>query len=217
MRFPNAYKGVKKLFIAEVVGIVACLLIVVSSILFAAGIKNTAVLARSAGVALAGSIALVVVFIISLVGLYQGGQDNDSIKCAFYLTLAALLLSLLAAVFSAITKVEALVVAAKYINIAVDLATVIALEYTLFGISALAKQLGNDKMASLGKTLAWSVFALFALSIVLGLFGNIISNNTQEWVGTVVAVTSIVAGVLELIVYIAVVVYYGKSTKMLKK
>lgn len=217
MRFPNAHKGVKKLFIAEIVGIVASLLILVSGILFAIGVKNTAVLASSAGVALAGSIALVVVFIISLVGLYQGGQDNDSIKAAFYLTIAALLLNILAAIFSAITQVEALVIAAKYIGIAVDVATVIALEYTLLGISGLAKQLGNEKMASLGRTLAWFVLGLYALSILLGLFGNIFSTNAQDWVKTAVAVTTIVAGVLELIVYVAVVVYYGKATKMLKQ
>lgn len=217
MKFPNAYKGVKKLFVAEIIGIIACFVMAVAAVLMTVGLNNEPVLIASSTVALVGSIALLVVFIISLVGLYQGGDDEPQIKVAFYLTLVTVGLSLLATVFSAITKVSGLVTASKYIAITADVAAVIALEYTLLGIAELSKKCGDEKMARLGKTLTWCVLLLYILSVVMNLYGTILANNVQQWVKITVSVAAIVASIAELVVYVLIVVYYGRATKMLKK
>ena len=217
MRFPNAYKGVKKLFIAEILAVIAALLTVVAAILAAAGINNEPLVLAAGGMIIATGIIFVIVFIIQLVGLHQGGKDEPQIKVAFFLTIFSVILSLVASILTAIRGNAVLTDIAKYINIAVDVATVIALLYTLLGIATLAKKLGDDKMAKFGRRLAWVVCILFVVAIVMNLFSGIISKNTQQWVTVTVAVLGIVAAIAEFVVYVLTFVYYGKATKMLKQ
>lgn len=216
MKFPNAYKGVKKLFIAEILAILAALLMVVAAVLGAIGLKNEPVLLASGTVALVAGIILIIVFVIQIVGLYQGGKDDIQIKYGFYLTILAIVLNLIVVIFGMIKDNQILATIAKYINIAVDIATVLSLVCTLRGIAALANQLGDEKMENRGKSLAFIVFILFVASIVLGAYPNFFVNGAPDWAQTMFAITGIVAGVIELVVYILTVIYYGRATKMLK-
>lgn len=217
MSFPNAYKGVKKLFIAEILAIISALLVLVSAVLAAVGKNNEPMIAAAGGLLLATGIIFIIVFIIQLVGLHQGGKDEPQIKIAFMLTIFSVLLSLVATILSSINGVAVLGEIARYVRIAVDIATVIALEYTLFGIAHLAKRLGNEKMERFGRTLAWIVCILFVISIVMDLYSGIMNSNVQEWVKTTITIAGIVAGVAEFVVYLLTFIYYGKATKMLKE
>lgn len=224
MRFPSAHSGVKKLFISELIGFIAALLGVVAAILLAAapaleeGSVRTGILAAAGTVGLVSAIVMIVVFVLQLVGLWQGGKDEDQIRYAFFLTIFAVVLGLTAAILGAIPNNSVVATIANYVRIAVDIATVLALEYTLLGIAALANKLGDSKMERLGRMLAIIVMVLFVLSILLNLYPNFINTaKAPDWVNTMIAVTGIVAGVVELAVYIITIVYYGKATKMLKK
>ena len=217
MRFPNAYKGVKKLFITEIISVIVAFLMMVASVLLALGKNNDALLAAGGAIALAGGIALIVVFIIQIVALYQGGKDEIRIKYAFFLTIFAIVLSLISSIFTSIKSVPVLVDIGGYINTLIKVVELVALEYTLIGIAVLMDKLGNSSLANRGRSLATAVLILFIVSILMNLYANIMDSNAYEWVKITLTIAAIVAGIAELVVYVLTLVYYGRATKELKQ
>ena len=217
MKFPNAAKGVKKLFIANLVAVIAGILALVSAVMAAIGLKNDPVLIAAGSVALVATIILIVVFIVQLVGLYQGGKDNALIKAGFYLTIAGIIFTVIGTIFKSITAVPALVTIGGYLIVIVDGITVVALFYVLRGIAHLCEESGDEGLASHGRRLSFIVLILFVISIVLSLYSNILGNSTIEWVKTTIAVAGIVAAITELIVSLLVLIYYGRASKLLNK
>lgn len=217
MQFPSAHKGVKKLFIAELIAIAAGLLVLVAAVLGVVGIKNEGVLVAAGSITIVSTFALIVVLILQLVGLFQGGKDSLQIKYAFFISLGGLVLSIVLAILRLLPANNGLAIAIGVIGPLVDIATVLALAYTLLGIAELAEKLNDEPMARRGKTLAFVVVILFAISVVLNLFSSFFVNNAPSWAVILIAIFGIVAAVVELVAYILTVVYYGRATKMLKK
>ncbi len=217
MQFPSAHKGVKKLFIAELIAIAAGILTLVAAVLAVVGIKNEGVLVAAGSITVVSTFALIVVLILQLVGLFQGGKDSLQIKYAFFISLGGLVLSIVLAVLRLLPANNGLAIAIGVIGPLVDIATVLALAYTLLGIAELAEKLNDEPMARRGKTLAFVVVILFAISVVLNLFSSFFVNNAPSWAVILIAIFGIVTAVVELVAYILTVVYYGRATKMLKK
>lgn len=217
MQFPSAHKGVKKLFIAELIAIAAGLLALVAAVLAVVGIKNEGVLVAAGSITIVSTFALIVMLVLQLVGLFQGGKDSLQIKYAFFIALGGLVLSIVLAVLRLLPANSGLAIAIGVIGPLVDIATVLALAYTLLGIAELAAKLNDEPMARRGKFLAFVVVILFAISVVLNLFSNFFVNNAPSWAVTMIAIFGIVAAVVELVAYILTVIYYGRATKMLKK
>ena len=217
MQYPSAHKGVKKLFIAELIAIAAGILTLVAAVLAVVGIKNEGVLVAAGSITVVSTFALIVVLILQLVGLFQGGKDSLQIKYAFFISLGGLVLSIVLAVLRLLPANNGLAIAIGVIGPLVDIATVLALAYTLLGIAELAEKLNDEPMARRGKTLAFVVVILFAISVVLNLFSSFFVNNAPSWAVILIAIFGIVTAVVELVAYILTVVYYGRATKMLKK
>lgn len=217
MQFPSAHKGVKKLFIAELIAIAAGILTLVAAVLAVVGIKNEGVLVAAGSITVVSTFALIVVLILQLVGLFQGGKDSLQIKYAFFISLGGLVLSIVLAVLRLLPANNGLAIAIGVMGPLVDIATVLALAYTLLGIAELAEKLNDEPMAKRGKTLAFVVVILFAISVVLNLFSSFFVNNAPSWAVILIAIFGIVTAVVELVAYILTVVYYGRATKMLKK
>lgn len=215
MRFPKALSGVKKLFVAAIISIIVAILGTIAFVMVVAA-RNDAVMLAGGGLGLAASIAVIVALIIQLVGLFQGGKDDIQFKYAFFLTLGAFALSIVSAVFTAVSN-EVLYEVSRYLNIGVDILTVLALEYTIYAIVNLAEQLGDDRMAKLGKTLALCVLALFVIGLLSDIYTRIMKTNVEEWVKTTLTVAAVISGVADVAVNIVVIVYYGKAIKMLKQ
>ena len=216
MRFPNAHKGVKKLFIAEIISIVAGLLGVVGAVLAIVGLTNEAVLASAGGLLIAMGFALILSFILTLIGLHQGGKDEVQIRFAFFFIIAAILLTLVQTIFGFIAN-PVLVIIARVLGTLSDICTTLSLVYTLLGISRLADELSDERMSKRGKFLALVVTVLFVATVILGLFPNFVNENSPEFFKTLVAIFGLIGALVELIAYVLIFIYYGRATKMLKK
>lgn len=217
MKFPHAHAGVKKLFICEIIAIAASVLGIVGAILAAVGLKNSALLATGGSVVLASTIALVVVFVLQLVGLHQGGKDEIQIKYAFYATILGVVLGVVSSVLGSLKQSDGLATAITFVNAAQSVATLLASYYVLMGISSLAGKLKDSEMEKQGRRLATWVIVFFCISIVFDVFGGIFKTNQAQWLVVTATILAIVAAVAELVVYIITFVYYGKAVKMLKK
>ena len=217
MRYPHAHSGVKKLFICELIAIIASTLAVVGSILAAIGLKKDALLLTGGSLLLASGIALVVVFILQLVGLHQAGKDETQIKYAFYLTILGIVLGVVSAILGSLTKSKGIEIAQAFVEAAETVATLLASYYVLAGIASLANKLGDKAMAKRGKALANWVIIFFLVSTVFDLFGVILKTYPAEWLTVVAVILAIVAEIAKLIVYIITFLYYAKAVKMLKE
>ena len=217
MKFPNAHAGVKKLFICEIIGIAASILAIVGAVLAAIGLKDPALLATGGSVVLASTIALIVVFVLQLVGLHQGGKDELQMKYAFCLTILGVILGVVSSILSSLKASEGLTMAITFVNAAQSVATLLASYYVLMGISSLAGKLKDEAMEKQGRRLATWVIVFFCVSILFEVFGGIFKTNQAQWLVVTATILAIVAAVAELVVYIITFVYYGKAVKMLKK
>ena len=216
MKFPNAYKGVKKLFICELIAVVAALLGVVAAILSAIGLKNSAVVAAAGAMALSSVIALIVVFILQLIGLHQGGKDEMLIQYAFCVTILGVVLAVASSILANFNG-RGIELARTFVDSATKVAQLLAAYYVLMGIANLARKLNDSRMEKQGRALANWVIIFFVISILFNTLSTVLLPHSPEWLKVTFGALVIVAAVVELIVYIVTFFYYGKAVKMLKK
>ena len=217
MKFPHAYKGVKKLFLAEVFAIIVAVLSIVVASLAKAAQTNGAVAATAGTMGLVAGILLILIFIFQLVGLHQAGKDEMLIQYAFCITILSIILSLVGTILGSITQTRGIELASTFVDSAVKVAQLLAAYYTLSGISALAAKLKDSKMEKQGRALANWVIIFFLISIVFNLASTILLPHSPEWLKVTLGILVIVASVVELVVYVITFFYYAKAVKMLKK
>lgn len=209
MRFPNAYGGVKKIFIAEILLIIVALLggvAVVSGIagLGAAGAGS----AEGAMVGLGGTILSgigvlvlsLIALILNLVGLHQAGKDEATyLKPAFYLTIVQIVASIIGSFFQAGVMGGVMGLINRLLSIAICF-------LVIYGIMKLAAELNREDMVSFGNKIVWIIVITYMLSWV----ADIIPAATAKTVlGVIGAILMIVGG-------IAYLVFLSKATKMLQ-
>ena len=82
MKFPSAQKGVSKLYVAALIGIIATAFVFVGAILSGFADGSEGLKAATGGVVGVGGIAGLVVFVLELVGLHQASEDTLAITLA---------------------------------------------------------------------------------------------------------------------------------------
>ena len=217
MKFPNAHSGVKKLFICEIISIVAAALTIIGATIAAIGLKKEGLLLTGGTIILISGIALVVVFILQLVGLHQAGKDEIQIKYAFCATILGIILGVVASILESVSNAKGTQIAVAVINAIQTVAELLAAFYVLSGISALAGKLNDQAMEKQGRKLANWVIIFFIASIVFEFLGVILKENPTEWLAVLAGILVIVAGFVQLVVYIITFIYYCKAVKMLEK
>ena len=218
MRFPHAYKGVTKLFIAEVITIIATLVGLTSAIVAVINIDNTAVAATLSALAIVSGVALIVAFVLELIGLLQGKADEDRFRSAFFAIIFAIIFSVAATIIGSLNLGNGGAIAANVLSTLATIISVFVSVLILLGLSNLADRLGNQPMVEKGHRLINWVIILFIVSTLLGLFPNFFYSLATEQVWAVIfSVFAIVALVIEVLVYINIVIYLYRSMKMLKK
>ena len=217
MKFENAYKGVKKLFVVQIIEIAAALLALIGAIIATINVASEANLAAGGIIITISSIALIVGFVFTLIGLIQAGRDDSHFKTGLWVILIAIVLGIVAAILRAIPDVVPVVITIANILDALSTASsIVVLVLTLFGISSLASQLGNEEMAERGSSLVNWVIILLAASVILSLvptFFLVVPNP----IGIMFSFFAIVAAVIELFVYIGILIYYIHAIEMLGK
>ena len=214
MRFPNALKAVKKLFIAEIISIAAALVAVTSAILLA--IPNTGL--TGAGLALGGAIAMIAVFVLQLIAMIQGGKDAEGFRTALWVTLIAIAVSITSAVLQSIEATKGLTILISVMNAFVSVAGVLVIYIVLQTIAGLAKSLKDNELADKGNRLATYIVLLFAISILLGLVPSFFyKTQLPDFVTVLFTIFGIVSAVIELLIYINVLIFLRRAIRTLKK
>lgn len=217
MKFENAYKGVKKLFVVQIIEIAAALLALIGAIIATINVTSDANLTAGGIIITISSIALIVGFVFTLIGLIQAGRDDSHFKTGLWVILISIVLEIVATILRAIPDVASVVITiANILDALATASSIVVLVLTLFGISSIASQLGNEEMAERGSSLVNWVIILLAASVILSLvptFFLVVPNP----IGIMFSFFAIVASVIELFVYIGILIYYIHAIEMLGK
>ena len=173
---------------------------------------------KNAGLGIGSGVAILalILFIVQMVGLNQASKDELNFRTAFRVIILSIILGLAGSIFSAINNDVAKEVG-KYVAIASDAASLVALEYTFRGIMGLSDKYGNQEMHQQGQKLIFIIWILWCVAMGLRIVGNIFNTNAADWVKILVAVVTIVAAIAEIVVTLITYVYYRKAVKMLEK
>ena len=213
MKFPHAYKGVKLIFVAEIIAIVVSVLALISSIFVSIG----SAAAASATLILVSGIVGIVVFVIQLVGLFQGARESREFRIALWITLIGIIASLVSAILQSIEATKGLspILFAVLTTVAA-VADLLVVIFVLFGISTLAESLGDGEMSERGRRLAMYVIVIYIISLIFGFIPGF-SVYVNPGVRLLFSIFAITSAVLEIVIYVLTLIYLHNAIEMLEE
>ena len=198
MRFPNAFRGVKKIWLAELLMLLAAVIGIILVFVIAANgtlvgeqeiVINEAAKTPISILGIFTTVIALIALILNLVGLINARGDDAGFRIALLVTV----LGIIASAVSAIWSTNQVLV--KWMDIAVTIFSLFASYYVLTAIANLADQYPD----------AATVF-----KFIINIF------KIQDG-STIYTILSIVALVLELVSYLLYLRALTKGKKMLAK
>lgn len=221
--FKNAYEGIKKIFTAEIIMLIASIVALVGAIVTVTADPNAVkdALNNASGtslptsvvilgiVALAFGICALVAFILNLVGLVQAKKDEANFNTALLLTIAGIVVSILSGILS---KNENVV---SFLNTAVELAYLLATMFIVYGIISLAKQLKNTPVETKGNRLLKLIVIVYGVGIAAKLLSAIFTAAKLDPI--IIGIVGIISALLTVVSHLIYISLLSDAKKMLAK
>lgn len=220
MKFPNAAKGVSKIFNAEIISLIAALLGGVGMILsFIAvsgnvdqGASETLFIVTGAFALVAG-IVIAVAGIMSIVGYFQAGKDEVSFKRAILCVIFSIVFTVAASFFANQTGFFGWLY--TILTVAGNVCNMLATIFLILGLMALSVKCSRPDMVKHGKDILTTLVILYILTFVLNFIGRWGAEATVF--GSIVNWLSGLSLCFTVFLYIFQIYYLGKAKKMLKE
>ena len=215
MKFPNAAKGISKIFTSEILALIAAIATGVASILaavmYASAKTNSTAGAAASGIGtlvlvLGASVLLVIALILKIVGVVQTSKDEDSFKMIIYLTIFTLIVAVIAAIFSRVTFLN---------NIANAVSTIGGFVTTLLiilGIGNLGVQVGNDEVIDKCSSQFKLILGIGIVALLARFFCIFLPTVPAQGIVIALAVVALVLNIIQYILYLSLL---SKAKKML--
>lgn len=216
MNFPNAQAGIKKIFTAEILKLIAT---VCSAFAVAFGYLMTktvdvegnvategGLLASFGGFAILGLAALVlmiIAFIFNLIGVTKASKDEPAFKIVLYLILAGIAVSIISGFIPNETVKSIFQVISDVLGLAVTI-------FIIQGIRNLAVKVGNTAVDNKGMSIYKIIIAIYVLIII----ARIVSLIAATAAAVVAGVFAIVSAILYIVVYIIYLSFLKQAKDM---
>ena len=216
MRFPNAYRGVKKIWLAEMLMLLAAIVGIIMVIVMAANgtmvgediVINEGVKTPIAVLGIVTAVIALVAFILNLIGLINANNDDSAFRIALLVTILGIVASAISAIWSNNETLN------KWMDTALTICSMFASYYVLTGIANLAEKMSDaatKAVALKSRTLVEGSFCATALfKLIISIFK--IQNGS-----TISTILAVIALLLELVSYILYLRALAKGKKMLAK
>lgn len=215
MKFPNAAKGISKIFTSEILALIAAIATGVATILaavmYASAKTNSTAGAAASGIGmlvlgLGASVLLVIALILQIVGVVQTSRDEDSFKMIIYLTIFTLIVAVVAAIFSRV---------AFLYNIANAVSAIGGFVTTLLiilGIGNLGVQVGNDEVIDKCSSQFKLILGIGIVALLARFFCIFLPTIPAQGIVIALAVVALVLSIIQYILYLSLL---SKAKKML--
>lgn len=215
MKFPNAAKGISKIFTSEILALIAAIATGVATILavvmYASAKTNSTAGAAASGIGtlvlvLGASVLLVIALILKIVGVVQTLRDEDSFKMIIYLTIFTLIVAVVAAIFSRVTFLNNIANAVSAIGSFVTTLLII------LGIGNLGVQVGNDEVIDKCSSQFKLILGIGIVALLARFFCIFLPTVPAQGIVIALAVVALVLNVIQYILYLSLL---SKAKKML--
>lgn len=216
MTFPNAAKGVKRIFTAEILALIAAICTVIAIILgiimYGAASANAdggAVLSfgGAALFATGAGVLMIIAFIMQIVGISNAAKDEVSFKTAMICLIVGIVASLIGSIFSGSSVIYSITdLVSKLMSLFVTI-------FIISGIIKLADKLNDGAVSAKGSNLLKLITVIYALSLVANLIVLILGGYAASVVAGVIA---LVAVILSIVKYVLFLSYLNQAKKMLE-
>lgn len=219
MSFPNAAKGIKRIYAAEVLKLFAYFCLVITSVAASVVLASTEeggtsglsdslsfgtfVLTVIVGIAYA--VLMIVAFIFNLTGYIKARSDNENFKTALVFLIVGIVFSVL----------SALVINQGISSILYALSTLsdtLATIFVIAGVMQIAFQLGREDINQKGVTVLKLIIAVECITFVLSFISTFFRSDTTSLISLVLMVASLLISFIKYILYLS---FLSKSKKML--
>ena len=217
MKFPNTFKGIKKIWIAEMLMLLAAVLSIVlvfviagnSVVIDDAVVVNTeAVKTPTAIIGIGAAVIILVAFLLNLIGIINCRKDDKNFINALFATLLGVVCGIINAIWG-----ESNPRLGSWMEFVMVMESCYASYYVLTGVSKLSEAYPDEATKKLvDKSRNW-LLGSFSLSAGLKLIVDIF--NIQD--GTPKTIMAIVAALAEIVSYVIYLMALNKSKKMLAK
>ena len=216
MRFPNAFRGVKKIWLAELLMLLAAVIGIIMVIVMATNstmvgediVINEGAKTPIAVLGIVTAVIALVAFVLNLVGLINANNDDSAFRIALLVTILGIVASAVSAIWSSNEVLN------KWMDTALTIFSMFASYYVLTGIANLADKMSDAATKALAlksRTLVEGSFCATAL------FKLIISIFKIQDGSTISTILSVIALLLELASYILYLRALSKGKQMLAK
>ena len=214
MRFPNAYRGVKKIWLAEMLMLLAAIVGIIIVIVMAANgtmvgediVINEGVKTPIAVLGIVTAVIALVAFILNLIGLINANNDDSAFRIALLVTILGIVASAISAIWSNNETLN------KWMDTALTICSMFASYYVLTGIANLAEKMSDAATKALALKSRTLVEGSFCATALFKLIISIFKIQNGSTISTILAV---VALLLELVSYILYLRALSKGKKML--
>ena len=220
MRFPNAYDGVKKIYTAEILSIVAGVLGILTAIMgvFAAAALTTgtgggmlAGLVTGAGAGVLGFIMLIlmiVAFIMNILGVSSASKDEEMFSQAMMWIIIGIVVNVASTLLGGIKLLSGL------LGIVSTFASFMVTYSVLKGIISISSNICDSAVAAAAENSVRFLMLTYLLSAVFGLVGTILSSFGTGG-GILAAILTVIEIVFQLVSYFIYFGVLGKAKDML--
>ncbi|MBQ4180613.1 MAG: hypothetical protein II615_07570 [Ruminococcus sp.] len=182
MRFPNACKGLKKIFFAELISLIALVPYAVSMVLIQflpeeINKNNAEILPAEVVVTILSILSLVmmtVAYVLNVIGYVTASKDNESFKKAMLLTIAGMVLTVVSGIMENANGNPILTNTFDSMENILDLLITLM---TISGIVTLSVTYGDLRMVESGKALFKFLFAIYLPTLIAYVFVYLLRNT----------------------------------------
>ena len=217
MNFPNAAKGISKIFTSEILALIAAIATGVATI-FAAIFYAASKTNSESGLVVSGigllilaagaSVLTIIALILKIVGVVQTSRDEDSFKLIIYLTVFTLIVAVVAACFSRNAFLY------NTINAVSTLGSFITTLLVIIGIGNMASQIGNDEVMDKCSNQFKIILGIGIVSLLARLFCIFLPTTAAQVIIIALGIVAVVLSVIQYILYLSLL---SKAKKMLNK
>ena len=214
--FTNAYEGVKKIRKAEILALIATILLLIGSIISAFGLQAGENTSSGEGLLVGGgllviiaAVLMIIAEIMNIIGVSRALKDESAFKSALIALLCGIAANIVMSAFSNNATVSSI---GKTL---VNVTEILASYYICTGIVNLADRLRNSEVSARGKKVRSILMGIWVASAVLNALTTLFGTN--ETMQTVIGVIAIVCGIISIVAYFLYIGLLGRAKDMLAK
>ena len=216
MRYPNAFSGIKKIWLAEILMLIAAVMGIVLIVILALNVSmdgdavvvSDAVLGAVGAITIVAALIALVAFILNLVGLVAARKDDEAFKTALLVTLLGIAASIISSVWSKSVRLV------KVMDVVTSLCNLFASYYVLTGIANLADTYPDaDTKALALKSRNLIMYTFCATAIIKAIIAIF---NIQDG-STISTILGFIALAVEIVSYVLYLRALSKGKDMLAR